>query len=577
MALGSKSILRFLFIWFSANFCMIAPVKAENSVTWFVRMQHVVVPLRTKTKPKVKVDALARTVHLSFDRLRASEVRHLRAQIRTGGGKVLWARNKSSKTEVLLGFSFNNMLVLHSVESKPRRFVMDVGTCRYLLPEAPWSDFSSQVDDRPSQKILQFSERQLALGTPQKSVSRLEKLATSSSDKGLLACMRLADIAMLERQAVKAGLMAETCLHRCRALNSKLEPLAMLRMISYRDRLFSKQLLLQLADLEPEPGSTDWVTQEYYYQLARVHFARGEYEKSLARAVMLSISFKGSRRASDVSPLALAAMERIAKQGKRAGKFASVAGALLDGVRWIHPIAPVRFVRLVRTTADALLKAGAPRMAADLLTWYLRSMAGKKVDDGVLKLLCRAFLKVGDSYRAGRTLDFLVAQDSRKSYRSDVLELKAKILFAEGRKQDAIDTLAAALQVAADPELIKRVAYKTGCLLHDSNAQRGLDIVTGALSKLSKVKKDHGFSELLLLQADLAYSLGKKEIASPAYESFIRLNPRDDRRQMALYRLQRMGKSIIGLMDPEDLNDTSVWSQAGDVFRQSESLLGGRP
>ena len=95
------------------------------------------------------------------------------------------------------------------------------------------------------------------------------------------------DDALLEGQVAKAGLMADTCLHRTRALNSPVEKLAVLRMIAYRGYLFSAQLELQVADLEPEPGSTDWLSEEYYFQLSRLHFARGEYKKALAERIKL--------------------------------------------------------------------------------------------------------------------------------------------------------------------------------------------------------------------------------------------------------------------------------------------------
>ncbi len=578
MGLAENRLLRHLYLWFGFSLCILPQARAENSVTWFVRMQHLVVPLRSKVEPEVVSDYMNRTVELTFARLRKSEIRHLVAQVKSGAGKVIWVRNRGRRTRILLRFDFKNMLVLHSVASKPRRFVMDVGTCRYMLPAAPWAEFSKRVQDESSRKILLSSERLLKSGHAQDAVAALEKLAMHSDDSGLMACIRLADIAMLAAQPAKAGLMAETCLHRSRVLNSRVESLAMLRVISYRGYLFSTNLDLQLADLEPEPGSTDWITQEYYYQLARTRYARGEFEKSLSRAVMLSKAFKGSKRAEQISPMAINAMERIVEQGKKVGKYASISEALLDGVRWIHPIPAGRFVRLVRITADALIKAGAPRMAADLLTWYLRSVAGKRVDVGVLKVLSLAFLKIGDSYRAGRTLDFLVAQHPGKNSSADVLEIRAKVLKSEGRQQDATDTLVAALGVATDPVIIKRVAFKVGYLFQGSgDFKRGLELVSGAIEKVEKKKKDSKFFDLLLLQGDLAYSLKNSEVATRAYEAFVRLNPKDSRRQMVLYRLQRLGRNVIEFMDPDDLKDTSVWSKANDVLRQSGLLAGSLP
>ena len=116
---------------------------------------------------------------------------------------MVWVRNKGRKTTMLLRFACRNILVLYSIEKNPRRFVMDVGTGRYLLPEAPFAKFSERVKDDFAKKTFLLSERLLTAGRAHEAVEKLEKLASRSDDAGLMACIRLADIAMIDGHGTK--------------------------------------------------------------------------------------------------------------------------------------------------------------------------------------------------------------------------------------------------------------------------------------------------------------------------------------------------------------------------------------
>lgn len=438
-----------------------------------------------------------------------------------------------------------------------------------LQPHQPLIFFGQRMPaDIEGRTQLVAAEQAMKSGKFDTARSLLGELDKLSPPINLVSCVRQADLEALSGKMDAATRLAGTCFLRARNADDPFKAVAALRVLAYGGSLRDVNLKTILDIQASARGADPWIREEVLFEAARLHQARREYSlayQNLIELFRIDASSVYLEVARSLAP-GLLAQTKTELSGR--GRYATLAGDLLDTLHYLTPLDETQQTQLVLEGARNLRKAGAGALAADLLLWLLRKQP-KHSDPATLQLLVEVFLDSGDLKRAQRTLDYLQTAIPMAAATTPTLLLRAKAIEASKDIKTAISYYQAAVKAATDPSAAIEAAWRGALLLREGG--KPMD----ALSLLSTATDLHAspnnspsqLADAILLRADLAYELNRTEEARFAYRLFASRFPNDPRVTMAHYRLLRIDPEALSLAFSNTGSD-DCWSAASKMIQQ---------
>jgi tetratricopeptide (TPR) repeat protein len=386
----------------------------------------------------------------------------------------------------------------------------------------------------------------------------LLRLAAGEGENAVLAALILADRMVRAQDLDGAAPLLRAVLARAERQAPQLAPLARWRIAAYCGNVFQPAPEALAGDPAAYPA---WVREETRFASARVAFARGDMESALREGLALLSESPESVFGPELRPLLEVALLRRVAELERDGHRAESAMLALDYLHGI-PALPLPVVRReVGRAAEALLALGLPRLAGECVLWLLRERGAGAITADLALALAEAFFAQGDLERTAKTLS-LHETLPRSGDEGRAVLLRGRLAEARGRPEEAVEYYRQVLML--DPGRPRALEA----------ARRGAEILRGLGRGVDAVKlvrlglppdrdRRPEAADFWMLLADLAYESGLADAATQAYRNVLRRFPKDERAEVARYRLARLGMAAEASPDRGE----SPWAEAARLMR----------
>ncbi|NMB73971.1 MAG: hypothetical protein GYA21_02440 [Myxococcales bacterium] len=544
-----------------ATLCAVPAQGAEADLDpLLVEQSDILVPISARGGVHLRADPLAYRLEIDIPWKKASDPTfELIKSLSAAGGRVVKTDRGRGRVRWTVELPYPNLQARLLTEPRSARVRIRLGSGRVLPPETGHYPYSRRRGLPPRVAAALGEAEALLASDPAGARARLLRLAAGEGSLAVLAALALADRMVRAQNLDAAATLLRAVQVRAQRQSPELLPLVRWRIAAYCGNVFQPAGEFLTGERSAYPG---WVREETRFAEARLAYARGDMESSVRAGIELFSEAPDSVFGPEVRPMLEAALRRRVAELERDGMLGESAALILDYLHGI-PALPLEALRHeAEAAAQGLLGAGLPRLASECVLWLLRTRGAGAITPRLALLLAEAFFAQGDLERTAKTLALHETLPQAKPEAMAVL-LRGKLAEARGRPEEAVEYYRQVLVLepgrGAGLEAARRGA----------EALRGLGRQVDAVKLVRQGMPPAGdrraeAADFYVLLGDLAYQVGLKDTAAQAYRELVRRFPKDERTEVAHYRLQRLG--VVTEQSPG--GGDSPWAMAARLQRE---------